>query len=99
MGVLTKPSKVENAVSEFTSKHLQEREHHTLRVVCQLLGKTAQSSLCAKKGLLWGVEPHTRKALSPPHIKDGALERDSIQQSLGQGIVALRRQKPAQMKT
>lgn len=84
---------------EFTSKHPQEREHCTLRAVCQLLGKAAQSGLCTKKGLLWGVEPHTGKALSPPHTRDGALERDATQQSLRQGTVALRRQKPAQVRS
>ncbi|KAM9281025.1 uncharacterized protein C22orf15 homolog, partial [Morus bassanus] len=51
MGTLMNLSKVDNPAAEFTSKYLQERECYILiRVTCKFLGKTAQFSLCTKKG-------------------------------------------------
>lgn len=54
-GTLMNLSKVEDAASELTSKYPQERQHYIfIRVVPKFLVETAQLSLWAKKGLLWG---------------------------------------------
>lgn len=70
-------SKVEDAASELTSKYSQERQHYIfIRVVPKFLVETAQLSLWAKKGLLWG-EAWRGLALFSSHLDTARSSKEA----------------------
>lgn len=75
-GTLMNLSKVEDAASELSSKYPQERQHYIfIRVVPKFLVETAQLSLWAKKGLLWGEA--WRGALFSSHLDTARSSKEA----------------------
>lgn len=73
-GTLMNLSKVEDPASEYASKYLQGRQCYILiRVVREFLVQTAQLSLWARRGLLWG-EGGLQRALFSSHLEHRSSE-------------------------
>lgn len=67
-------SKVEDPATEYASKYLQGRQCYILiRAVREFLVQTAQLSLWARRGLLWG-EGGLQRALFSSHLEHRSSE-------------------------